>query len=135
MLWREFLKEVEGIHGFIEAQKRVMGDTPALHQLTKTHATQIARRTGLTCTAEEAREFTDLVARGPWAAEEKASLGAWCSQVLLGSSPTGKTNKDVQTVSSFANYFSEADVLVLSEAENTLALKLDCVLSAERNSV
>ena len=81
--WDNLLKEVEGLHEFIEAQKAVC-EKSQIQAMLESHASQISRRT-LQCSAEGAKAFTALVSKGPWSDAQKASLGSWCGEQLLNS--------------------------------------------------
>lgn len=128
--WDNLLKEVEGLHEFIEAQKAVC-EKSQIQAMLESHASQISRRT-LQCSAEGAKAFTALVSKGPWSDAQKASLGSWCGEQLLNSSPGSRTKarRETQTVASFAHYFSEKDCATLGDKETTLSTKLECLWTA-----
>ena len=125
--WQKLLNEVRGLHDFVEAQKAIM-ERPNLERLMQSHVDQLCGRSA-TCSAEEAKEFTGLVSKGPWTEAQKQRLGEWCSNVLLQSSPSTnkKGNRRLgQVAKSFAQYFSGKDVGILG-SDATLALKVDCI--------
>ena len=127
--WDKFLKELQGLHDFVESQKAVC-DKSQVHSMLEAHAKQITSRS-LTCSADEARTFTSMVSKGPWTDEQKASLGSWAAEQLLNSSPGGKTKRrETQCITTFAHYFSVKDCEVLADQEASLSCKLECSWTA-----
>lgn len=125
--WDKLLKEIEGLHDFIETQKAVC-EKDQIQAMLESHAAQISGRT-LQCSAEEAKAFTAMVSKGPWSDQQKATLAKWCGEQLLNSSPGTRAKgkrRETQTVQSFAQFFSEKDCEVLADNGITLATKLDC---------
>ena len=68
----------------------------------------------------------DLLALGPWQDAQRHSLADACSAALLrGGSGRSSRRRPAQTILSFANYFSTADVATLRDPEVQLTVKLD----------
>ena len=125
--WDKLLKEIEGLHDFIEAQKAVC-EKDQIHAMLESHAIQITSRT-LECSAEQAKAFTAIVSKGPWSDQQKATLAKWCGEQLLNSSPGTRAKgkrRETQTAQSFSQFFSEKDCEALADKELTLATKLEC---------
>ena len=131
MLFAEFLKEINGIHSFIESQKKI-SDKQRLEAVMDDHVKRLAGREDLTCTPENASEFVTLISKGPWSDDHKNKLGKWIHEVLMNSSPGSRkgAKRENQSIESFANYFSEKDVKCLSDKDAPLSVKLDCAFTA-----
>lgn len=129
--WEAFLKDIQGLHGFIEQQKKLLNKT-ALQQMMDSHVQQIIGRANMTCTAEGAAEFTTLISAGPWDDEQKTRLANWISELLM---KTGKASKPVkrenQHLESFAGYFSSGDQQCLQDPSVSDHTKLDRHLPAQ----
>lgn len=130
MSWQAFVKEVEGLHTFIESQKKII-DKKTLEEVMHAHVQQIIGRSNLTCNADNASDFVTLISTGPWSDDQKKTLGTWVHGILMGSASQQKSPKrEPQMVDTFANYFSQNDLKILSDKENGIHAKLDCVFAA-----
>lgn len=96
MLFAEFLKEINGIHSFIESQKKI-SDKQRLEAVMDDHVKRLAGREDLTCTPENASEFVTLISKGPWSDDHKNKLGKWIHEVLMNSSPGSRKGAKRET--------------------------------------
>ena len=122
----KLVEVVSSLHAFLKTQETILA-ADALAEVRKSHKMALTSRVQSLpeLPATEATELVQLIAQGPWLADDVKELSQVINTKMMKSIGEKPVRRQNQTCASFAGYLSKQDCQVLSQQDITHAVKLD----------
>ena len=122
----KLVEVVSSLHAFLKTQETILA-ADALAEVRKSHKMALTSRIQSLpeLPATEATELVQLIAQGPWLADDVKELSQVINGKMMKSIGEKPVRRQNQTCASFAGYLSKQDCQVLSQQDITQAVKLD----------
>ena len=122
----KLVEVVSALHAFLKTQETILA-ADALAEVRKSHKMALTSRIQALpeLPATEATELVQLIAQGPWLADDVKELSQVINGKMMKSIGEKPARRQNQTCASFAGYLSKQECQVLSQQDIAHAVKLD----------